>query len=116
MRLVVHQHDTCHLPRAVRGCAGGAPNLHPPAMEVGGGAPNLHSWRVEVGGGAREVRREYAVSSAIGRCFRVGRREACNLFTLALAGTHTCPGGNAHLPWRERKCQGVPGSARVLLH
>jgi hypothetical protein len=41
---------------------------------------------------------------------------ACNFFTLALAGTHTCPGGNAHLPWRERKCQGVPGSARVLLH
>ncbi len=22
----------------------------------------------------------------------------------------------SHLPWRERKCQGVPGSARVLLH
>ncbi len=26
---------------------------------------------------------------------------------------HTCPGGNAHLPWRIRKCQGVPGDAGV---
>jgi hypothetical protein len=73
---------TCPAPFA--GCAGGAPNLHSPAMEVGGGA--------------REVRSEYAVSSAMGRCFRVGLREAGDLSHFALAGTQ------------------VPGSARVLLH
>jgi hypothetical protein len=35
----------------------------------------------------------------MGRCFRVGLREACNLFTLALAGTQ--------VPGSARECQGV---------
>jgi len=60
---------------------------------------------MEVGGGAREVRSEYAVSSAMGRCFRVGLREACNFFTLALAGPQ--------VPGSARKCQGVAALRRA---
>ena len=78
---------TCPAPFA--GCAGDAPT----------------STLMEVGGGAREARSEYAISSAIGRCFRVGLREACNLFTLALRERTLALAGTQ-----------VPGSARVLLH